>query len=290
MPPNTASIGDLLQSWRRRRKISQLHLAAEAGVSQRHISFVESGRSRPSRDMVLLLAEQLAVPLRERNALLAAAGYAPTYHEQNLATPSMQAAWSAVRSILAAHEPHPAIAVDRHWNLTAANAAMPFLTQGVDPMLLKPPANVLRLSLHPDGLASRIRNFREWRAHVVQRLARQIDLSGDQVLVALLQEIRDYPTPSTAKAQPIVAMEALAGIAVPLCLETEAGTLSFLSATTIFGTATDIALSEVVIESFLPADLATAAVMRRLAEQRLREQPQEKLSPTNRSLASQSRS
>ena len=259
------AFGTLLHTWRQRRKLSQLDLAGLANVSQRHVSFVESGRSQPSRDMVLHLARHLEVPLRDQNALLAAAGYAPAFQERPLDTPAMATAMSAVQRILDAHDPHPALAVDRHWNLLAANRTVPFLMEGAAQTLLAPPVNVLRLSLHPDGLAARIDNYREWRAHVVHRLARQVDLSGDPVLATLLQEIAAYPTPASARPHRPQATDPLAGIAIPLRLVTEAGTLSFLSTTTVFGTAIDIVLAETVIESFLPADRATAEIVRRLA-------------------------
>jgi transcriptional regulator with XRE-family HTH domain len=259
----TASAGQLLRTWRQRRRLSQLDLAAEAEVSQRHLSFVESGRSAPSRDMVLRLAEQLRVPLRERNVLLVAAGFAPVYRERALDDPGLAAARAAVERILAGHEPHPALAIDRHWTLVFANRAVTPLLAGIDAALLQPPVNVLRLSLHPAGLAPRIGNFRQWRAHVIARLAQQIDATADPVLMALIEELKSYPVP--VKARPHVpSARDQQGIAVPLELATEDGTLSFLGTTTVFGTAVDISLSELAIESFFPADSFTAETMRRL--------------------------
>jgi transcriptional regulator with XRE-family HTH domain len=259
----TASAGQLLRTWRQRRRLSQLDLAAEAEVSQRHLSFVESGRSAPSRDMVLRLAEQLRVPLRERNVLLVAAGFAPVYREGALDDPGLAAARAAVERILAGHEPHPALAIDRHWTLVFANRAVTPLLAGIDAALLQPPVNVLRLSLHPAGLAPRIGNFRQWRAHVIARLAQQIDATADPVLMALIEELKSYPVP--VKARPHVpSARDQQGIAVPLELATEDGTLSFLGTTTVFGTAVDISLSELAIESFFPADSFTAETMRRL--------------------------
>jgi hypothetical protein len=229
------------------------------------LSFVESGRATPSRDMIMRLAEHLAIPLRERNALLVAAGFAPLVSERRLDDPALAAARGAVDLILKGNEPHPAIAIDRHWTLVAANgAAKPFLA-GVDAALLAPPVNVLRLSLHPKGMAPRIVNVREWRAHIFGRLARQIDNSGDPVLSALLDELKAYPVPAGAKPFVPPQAELYGGIAVPLVLAAETGTLSFLSTTTVFGTALDISLSELAIESFFPADAATAAAVRRLA-------------------------
>jgi transcriptional regulator with XRE-family HTH domain len=250
--------GDLLRDWRKRRRLSQLDLATEAEISQRHLSFVESGRSQPSRDMVLHLAEQLEVPLRERNLLLVAAGYAPVFPERALDDPAMGAAKQAVDRVLAAHEPHPAIAVDRHWTLLSANRAFAPLLDGIDPALLAPPVNVLRLSLHPQGAAPRIANLPEWRAHILARLRRQVEVSADPALMALLEELRRYPAPAATRP---VAPD---GVAVPLQLATPAGTLAFLSTTMVFGTPVDITLAELTIEAFFPADAATAAAMRAL--------------------------
>lgn len=255
--------GDLLQDWRRRRRLSQLALASEAGVSQRHLSFVESGRAVPSRDMVLRLAEHLRVPLRERNAILIAAGHAPAYPARTLGEAGSEAAREAVDLLLKAHEPNPAIAIDRHWTLVQANAAVAPLLADVGAALLAPPVNVLRLSLHPDGLARRIVHFRDWRAHVLARLSEQIDTSGDAALVRLLEELRSYPVP--ANALPPQRGGRGNGLVVPFELETAQGRLSFISTTTVFGTALDVTLSELAIESFLPADPQTADILRRLA-------------------------
>lgn len=261
---HTPPIGEQLQSWRRRRHLSQLALASEAEVSQRHLSFIESGRAQPSREMVMHLAQALEIPTRARNGLLLAAGYAPLYRERALDDPDLDAARQAVALILTGHEPHPALAIDRHWNLVLANRAVAPLLRGVDPALLAPPVNVLRLSLHPRGLGPRLVNFGAWRAHVLDRLSRQIEHSGDAVLAALREEIHAYPAledpPSIAGEDP------MAGIAVPFTLRTEHGVLSFLSTTTVFGTAVDISLSELAIESFFPTDASTATTMRQLVE------------------------
>jgi len=264
MNESVQPVGELLRAWRQRRGLSQLALASDAEISQRHLSFVESGRSTPSRDMVLRLAEQLAVPLRERNALLVAAGFAPAYRERTMDDPALAAAREAIDLLLAGHEPYPALAVDRHWTLVVANKPVALLLARVDAKLLQPPVNVLRLSLHPDGLAPRIANFRDWRAHILARLHRQIDNSADPVLLKLIEELKAYPTPPGAK--PPRPQMAFAGIAVPLELVTEHGTLSFLSTTTVFGTPVDINLSELAIESFFPTDQATKETMRRLSE------------------------
>jgi transcriptional regulator with XRE-family HTH domain len=253
-------VGNLLRTWRQRRRLSQLALACDAEISQRHLSFLESGRAAPSREMVLHLAEQLDIPLRDRNVLLVAAGFAPIYRERPLGDPALQAARNAVDIVLKGHEPYPALAVDRHWTLVAANRAVSQLLAGADAELLQPPINVLRLSLHPAGLAPRIVNFAEWRAHVLARLSRQVEVSADRVLTDLLVELRAYP--STSKGRDVADGE-FAGVVVPLQLTSASGVLSFFSTTTVFGTPVDITLSELAIESFFPADAATADVMRR---------------------------
>jgi transcriptional regulator with XRE-family HTH domain len=190
---STQAIGDHLKAWRQRRRLSQLDLAADAEISTRHLSFLETGRARPSRDMVLRLAERLEVPLRERNTLLVAAGFAPVFPQRALDHPSLQAARQAVELVLAGHEPYPALAVDRHWTLVSANKAVAPLLAGVDAALLKAPVNVLRLSLHPKGLARRIANLAEWRAHLLARLRQQIEATADETLTALLEELRLFP-------------------------------------------------------------------------------------------------
>jgi len=251
-----ATVGDLLRDWRQRRKLSQLDLAMDAEISARHLSFIETGRAAPSRSMLLRLAEQLDLPLRERNALLLAGGFAPAFAERPLDAPDMAAARAAVEAILKGHEPFPAVAVDRHWTLVAANGALGPLLAGVSPELLQPPVNVLRLSLHPQGLAPRIENLPEWRNHLLARLRQQIDQSGDPVLETLWQELRAYPCPASRTPHAPI------GIAVPLQLRVEAdgedaGILSFLSTTTVFGTPVDVTLSELALECFYPADEAT---------------------------------
>jgi transcriptional regulator with XRE-family HTH domain len=260
----SAPVGDLLREWRQRRHLSQLDLAGDAEISTRHLSFIETGRSTPSREVVLRLAERLDVPLRARNALLIAAGYAPTFPERPLADPALEPARRAIDHLLAAHEPFPAIAVDRHWTLVAANAAARRLMGGVDPALLAPDVNVLRLSLHPGGLASRIVNLTEWRSHLLARLRRQIEVSADAFLAALARELAAYPVPG-ASASNSHGTHEYQGVIVPLQLRTEVGVLSFLSTTTIFGTPVDITLAEIALETFFPADSATAAALRTLA-------------------------
>jgi transcriptional regulator with XRE-family HTH domain len=265
MTTATRPIGGHLREWRQRRHLSQLALACDADISTRHLSFIETGRSSPSRDMVLHLAERLEVPLRERNLLLVAAGYAPVFSERPLEDPALGAARKVIDLVLAGHAPYPALAVDRHWTIVAANIAVAPLLEGIEASLLRPPVNALRLGLHPAGLAPRIANLAEWRAHLLTRLHRQIDLTADPVLVALLSELGDYPTPAGGQSDRPHASLEYADVVVPLKLVTDGGVLSLFSMTTVFGTPVDITLSELAIESFLPADAATAEALRRLA-------------------------
>lgn len=263
----TRPFGEQLRDWRQRRHLSQLDLASQVEISTRHLSFVETGRSQPSRAMVLRLAEELNVPLRERNGLLVAAGYAPMYASRPLSDPSMSAARAAVELILNGHEPYPASLIDRHWTLVAANRAVGPLLIGIDPELLKPPVNVLRLTLHPGGLAPRIENLAQWRAHILARVARDLELTADATLAELLNELRSYVPPG----QDVSVDEAdahFAGVVVPLKLRTDVGTLSMFSTTTVFGTAVEVTLSELVLEAFYPADEKTAEVLRALAAAR----------------------
>jgi transcriptional regulator with XRE-family HTH domain len=259
-------IGERLREWRQRRRLSQLALAAGAGVSQRHVSFVESGRAMPSRELVLALARQLEVPFRERNELLLAAGFAPIYRERPLTAPELAPARTAVELVLEAYEPFPALAVDRHWTFMMSNRAVAPLLARVHPELLKPPVSVLRVSLHPAGLAPHISNLEQWREHVLSRLETQVRVSADRVLIALLDELRAMAgATSTRPARDerrASSSEPLAGVAVPFQLDTEQGRLSFLSTTTVFGTPIDITLAELAIEAFLPADAATATALR----------------------------
>jgi transcriptional regulator with XRE-family HTH domain len=257
-------IGDLLREWRQRRRMSQLDLALTAEVSTRHLSFVESGRAQPSREMVLNLAERLDVPLRERNVLLVAAGFAPVFRERSLEDPALATQRKAIDLVLKGHEPYPALAVDRHWTLAAANAAAGRLMRGADPALLAPPINVLRLSLHPGGLSPRIANLPEWRTHLQERLRRQIELSADPKLAELLKELHGYPSGGDRPRRASPATD-LASVVVPLQLVTDAGTLSLFSTTTVFGTPVDVTLSELALECFYPADGGTAEALRRLA-------------------------
>jgi transcriptional regulator with XRE-family HTH domain len=248
----TVPLGTLLRDWRRRRRLSQLDLALEAGVSARHLSFLETGRSKPSREMVLHLSEQLEVPLRDRNRLLLAAGFAPAFEERPIDAPEMAPVREALDKILTGHEPYPALVVDRWWNLQAANRSIGMFIELVPPHLMEPPVNVLRASLHPEGMASRILNYGEWRAHLVDRLRRQVALTADERLADLLAEVTEYPGDTD---------EVHGGgteIAVPLRFDAGAQELTFFSTIATFGTAVDITLAELAIEAFFPADQATA--------------------------------
>lgn len=255
----TVAAGDLLREWRQRRRLSQLDLAVDADISTRHLSFVETGRANPSREMVLRLAERLDVPLRERNEILVAAGFAPVFQERSLADPALASVQKAIAIVLEGHEPYPALAIDRHWSMIATNRVTPMFFAGVDPALLQPPINVLRASLHPGGLAPRIANLPTWRAHLLDRLRRQIDVTADPLLIQLMQELREYPVPAG-----VADTHDYGGVIVPLQMNTDAGLLSFFGTTTVFGTPVEITLSELAIESFFPADATTAEAMRRI--------------------------
>ena len=237
-------------------------------MSTRHLSYVETGRAAPSREMVLRLADRLEVPLRERNALLVAAGYAPMYRQRALDDPALAAARRAVELVLEGHSPYPALAIDRHRNLVAANAVVPLLLAGASPELLQAPINVLRLSLHPDGLAPRIANLAQWRAHLLERLQQQIAATGDATLQSLHDELAAYPAPANVHESPAGAAGGeLTGVVVPFQLATPHGVLSFISTTTIFGTPVDVTLQELAVESFFPADARTAAALADIAAQ-----------------------
>lgn len=252
-------VGDHLREWRQRRHLSQLDLAGDAEISPRHLSFVETGRAAPSRDMVLRLAERLDVPLRERNVLLVAAGFAPAFPQRSFDDPALKSARAAIDVVLKAHEPNPALAVDRHWNMVSANRMVTLLLDGISPDLLAPPLNVLRLSFHPRGLAPRTVNLAEWCGHLLERLHRQCEATADPELVKLYHELKTYPIP--ARSAPLAADT----VAIPFRMRFGDEILSFISTTMIFGTPVDITLSELAVETFFPADDLTAAQMRAIA-------------------------
>src|SRR6266705_2119369 len=252
-------IGDHLREWRQRRHLSQLDLASDAEISARHLSFVETGRAAPSRDMVLKLAERLNVPLRERNVLLIAAGYAPAFPQRELDDPALKAARQAIDLVLKAHEPNPALAVDRHWNLVSANRMVAPLLEGVPERLLGQPFNILRLAFHPEGLAPRTVNLAEWAAHLLERLHHQCEATADPELIKLYNDLRSYPLP--ARSGPISPDN----VAIPFKLRHHGEVLSFISTTMVFGTPVDVTLSELALETFFPSDDLTAERMRSMA-------------------------
>jgi len=257
MLQHSRPVGDIIRDWRRHRRMSQLDLALDAEVSARHISFVETGRSRPSREMLIRLSEQLQIPLSDRNTLLMAAGFAPAYSRTPLEHPSLNAARAVIDLVINGHDPYPAFAVDRYWNLVAANRAAFTLLSGVSPTLLEAPVNVLRISLHPEGAAGRILNLPVWRAHLLDRLQRQIQATADVRLVDLYQELESYPVEGEAATEEHPFGE----IALPLQIRTDIGVLSFISTITVFGAVHDITLEELAIESFYPADERTAELL-----------------------------
>lgn len=260
LPPASSTattVGGQLRGWRLHRRLSQLDLANETGVSTRHLSCVETGRARPSRELVLHLAEHLEVPLRARNELLLAAGYAPVFGHSDLAAPELAQVSAALDLVLAHAEPYPALVVDRHWDLVRANSGLLLLLDGVEPDLLEPPVNVLRVSLHPRGLAPRLEDFAAYSGHVLTTLRRQAAALGDPALVRLHDELAAYP--GVAAAAPLTETP---GVLLPVRLRTDDGVLSFLTTVARFGTAADVTTSELSVESFFPADEETARRVR----------------------------
>jgi transcriptional regulator with XRE-family HTH domain len=254
-----APICAMLRELRQRHGMTQLALAAHADVSAKHLSFIETGRSQPSRDMLMHLAESLQLPLRERNMLLNAGGFALAYSERPLADPALDVVRQAIEVVLEGHKPYPAFAVDRHWTLVASNGGFtPFLANiDISPALLLPPVNVLRLTLAPQGLGPYVANYRQWRSHVLDKLHAQMARNGDTALAELHRELKEYPEPATPGSRSSPASASWHSLVVPFQLATECGTLSFYSTTTIFGTPMEITLSEISIESFYPVDAMT---------------------------------
>jgi transcriptional regulator with XRE-family HTH domain len=253
-------VGEHLREWRQRRHLSQLDLAVDAEISARHLSFVETGRAAPSREMVLKLAERLDVPLRERNVLLVAAGFAPAFPQRSLDDPMLKSARHAIDLVLKAHEPNPALAYDRHWNLVTANRMVAPLLDGVPERLLGQPFNILRLAFHPEALAPRTVNLAEWCGHLLERLHRQCEATADPELIKLYNDLKAFPLP--ARAAPLPPDN---NVAIPLKLRHNGEVLSFISTTMVFGTPVDVTLSELALETFFPADDLTAARMRQMA-------------------------
>jgi transcriptional regulator with XRE-family HTH domain len=253
-------VGQLLRQWRERRRLSQLDLAIQADISTKHLSFVETGRAKPTSHMILHLAEQLDIPLRDRNGLLLAGGYAPAYPDSGLDAHELGAIRDTLRQVLTAHQPNPAVVVDRHWNLVDANATVALFLDGAAARLCTPPINVLRLSLHPDGMAPRIVNLGQWRAHLLGRLRRQAAAAADPILAALHDELRAFPC---SQPEPDVDLPGPGDVAIPLRYRHKDTELSFVGITAVFGTPLDITVAELAIESFYPANPATAAALRR---------------------------
>jgi transcriptional regulator with XRE-family HTH domain len=251
-------VGELVRDWRRSRRMSQLDLSIETGISARHLSFVETGRSRPSPELILRLAEHLDVPLAERNTMLLAGGYAPAYSTRQLSDPQLAPIRAAVRKIIAGHHPYPALLIDQHWQLLEANPAVSLFTAGADPSLLSPPINVLRLSLHPDGMAPRIVNLPEWREHLLTRLRHQAISTNDPDMHALHEELRGYPG---GDGHPPPASHPAGRVFVPLRYRHNDLDLSFVSTTTVFGTPLDVTVTGLAVEAFFPADTDTSAAL-----------------------------
>ncbi|WP_049575047.1 helix-turn-helix domain-containing protein [Nonomuraea sp. SBT364] len=258
-PEQPSHVGALLREWRQRRRLSQLDLANLADTSARHLSYLENGRARPSRKMLLRLSAALEVPLRERNTLLLAADYAPAYRESSLDDGYMASIRSALETMLAAHEPYPAVVIDRLWNVVQGNRAMDVLMSGIPPHLLKPQPNVFRLVLHPDGLAARLANLGEVRELFLERLSHQVNATGDAELRTLHEEVARYPVP---EGEDEVSRHRPSPIQVPLRIRTPFGELAMFSTMATFGAPADVTLSELAIELFYPLDDFTAAALR----------------------------
>ncbi|MGV9291767.1 helix-turn-helix domain-containing protein [Streptomyces sp. NPDC003719] len=260
--PTAQGVGPLLRAWRERRRISQLELSLRADSSARHISFIETGRSRPSEEMVLRLADRLDVPMRERNALLLAAGYAPHYPETPLDDPALDALREGMERLIRGYEPYPALVVDARYDVLAANRGIAMLMDGLPEHLLVPRPNAMRLALHPEGLAPRIRNLREWRGHLLEQMRRQIALDRSQPLRTLYEEVAAYPVPDDAPGEE--PDEPVPYFALPLRIEHEGRTLSFISSISTFNTPMDVTVAELAIETLLPADPATVKYLHTL--------------------------
>ncbi|MER6211373.1 helix-turn-helix transcriptional regulator [Streptomyces sp. NPDC001642] len=261
--PAGQGVGPLLRAWRERRRVSQLELALRADSSARHISFVETGRSRPSEEMVLRLAEHLDVPVRERNSLLLAAGYAPRYPETPLDDPALGALREGLERLIQGYEPYPALVVDATYTVVAANRGITMLLDGVPESLLQPPLNAMRLTLHPEGMAPRIRNLGEWRGHLLAQMERQIALHRSEPLRALYEEVAAYPAPEAVGDGERPA-DSVPYFALPMRIEHDGRVLSFVSSISTFNTPMDVTVSELAIETFLPADPATAKYLHSL--------------------------
>jgi transcriptional regulator with XRE-family HTH domain len=254
--------GDHIRVWRQRRRMSQLELALEAEISTRHLSFVETGRAAPSRRMILTLAERLEIPMRERNVLLVAGGFAPQFPERDFASTELRGAREVIDLVLKGHLPYPAFAIDRRWNILASNRSLPRIYEGVAEELITPPVNALRLTLHPKGMAPRVINLGEWRAHVLARLRAQIAVTADDGLAELYAELKSYGDEDDDEPP---AGDGRTGPLIPFRLATDLGPLSFLTTTMVFDTPLDVTLSELIVECFFPADAETTERVRTMS-------------------------
>jgi len=258
---NGPTIGFLIRQWREHRRLSQLALASNAEISTRHLSFLETGRASPSREMIVRLSEELQVPLRQRNTLLAAAGFAGIYPERRLGDSALAVVGTIVDTVLSGHEPNPAMAIDHRWNILATNRMIDILLRAAHPSLREPPMNAMRLGLHPAGLAPRIRNFEEWRGNAIRNLKRRIEATADNELIQLLDEVQSYPV---AGAREGGIKGGSQEFAIPLQLETSEGTVNLVTTTMIFGAPNDVMVSELAIECFFPQDGGSANTLRQL--------------------------
>lgn len=266
MDGSDQTFGLMLRRWRDRRRMTQLDLALVAGSSTRHLSYLEAGKAQPSREMIQRLAEVLDIPLRGRNALMLAAGFAPAFRESAL--DSLPVAKSAMDRVLQAHKPYPAFVVDRYWHVVLSNATLPQLYEGCADVLMRPPVNAMRLMLHPDGMAARIQNYEAWRSHCLQLLRHQIDAGADVFVEQLYTEVANYPVPARAGAADY-SSQGVDRFATPLRVATRHGIMSFLNTITVFGTANDVTLSELALEMLFPADDRTAKIARAMSEEEL---------------------
>ena len=263
MDPHQMPFGVLLRRWRGQRRMTQTDLALAAESSTRHLSCLETGKAQPSREMVTRLAECLDIPLRDRNTFLLTAGFAPAFPERSVA--GLEAAKVAIDSVLRAHNPYPAIAVDRHWNVVLSNAALPQLYEGCSAELMRKPVNAVRLILHPAGMGPRIVNFAAWRAHTLGLLRQQLAARVDPAIKALLAEVAGYPTP--INSEPLESFGAPQHLATPLRIWTRFGVVSFINTLTVFGTPNDVTLAELALEMLFPADDKTMEIVKQMLEE-----------------------